>query len=255
MNQFPSVKYVTHTTKKIAKLGEVKFRTFTVGEHRQFLEAKALGDEGAIFDTLLDILESCTFGKVPVRKTEMYLLDMLYLEIFIKTKGAATPAVYRCSNVVPGVADENGVVGDPHECGNRVNVNIPLSNAYMYYPEGFDERQTVSIGEDSGMKLRQPTADEFVESRAGGRDQALEDQFIYSSVECIWDGDRVMYPGIDYDMPGLIEYIGTLPDFVMDRIQAFYEMTPSLRLDVKIKCPKCGHEDEIHLEGLDDFFG
>ena len=254
MNKFPVVKYVTHTSKPIGKLGSVKFRTFTVGEHRQFLEAKALGDESAIFDTLLNILEACTFGNIPVRKTEMYLLDMLYLEIYIKTKGAASPGVYRCTNMVTDPMTEDGIAGEEHECGNRVTVNIPLMTECLQFPEGFDESQTVSIGENSGMKLRQPTAEEFQAASKGVSGYDLTDQFVYSSVECMWDGDRLMHPGIDYDLPGLVEYIGTLPDYVMDHIQAFYELTPSIKLDMKIKCPKCGNEDEIHLDGLDDFF-
>ena len=34
MNNFPKVEYVTYTTDDIPKLGKVKFRTFTVGEHK-----------------------------------------------------------------------------------------------------------------------------------------------------------------------------------------------------------------------------
>lgn len=247
MNKFPTVDYVIHTTDKIAKLGPVKFRTFTVGEHRQFLEAQQLGDANAIFDTLLAMLEACTFGKIPVRKTEMYILDALYLEIFIKSKGATVPATYRCTHLVPG---ENEMV----ECGTRVTVNIPLQNAALHFPEGYVESEVIKTGENAGIKLRQPVPDEYLKIRQTQSAVDITDQFLYSSIECVFDGDRVMYPGVDYDLPGLIAYVESLPDTVVSQIQKFYDQTPTLQLDLQIKCPKCGHEENIHLEGLDDFF-
>lgn len=255
MNNFPTVEYVTHTTDKIEKLGTVKFRTFTFGEHRQFLEAQMLGDQTALFDTVLNILDACTFGKLPLRTTEMYLLDMLYLQIFIKSKGANVPAVYRCSNVVAAKNDAGEPTGEMVECGTKVNVNVPLSNAYLHQPEGYEETSVVRIGENAGLKLRQPTPAEYEKVRDNGGKFDLTDQFLYASVECVFDGERVMYPGSDYDLDGLIKYLGTLPDYVVDQIRAFYDSAPTLRLDFEIKCPTCGHREKIELEGLDDFFG
>ena len=63
-----------------------------------------------------------------------------------------------------------------------------------------------------------------------------------------------MYPGQDFDLPGLMAYIETLPDTVMPQIEAFFDSTPQLKIELPITCTKCGHKETIKLAGLDDFF-
>ena len=248
MNNFPKVEYVTYTTEEIPKLGKVKFRTFTVGEHKQFLEAVAMGQPESVLDTLCDIISKCTFGKVPVDKTEMYLLDRLYLDIYIKSKGGNTPVTYRCANTVTGED------GEAHECGNKVNVSIPLTSAFLETPDGYQDTQIVRIGEGSGIKLRQPTLEDFKKIKDAGGEVEITEKFLFSSVECIFDGDRVMVPNQDFDLPGLMAYIESLPDDILPQIEKFFNDTPQLRIDLPITCPKCKHTEELVLRGLDDFF-
>ena len=248
MNNFPKVEYVTYTTDDIPKLGKVKFRTFTVGEHKQFLEAVAMGQAEPVLDTLCDIIGKCTFGKINVSKTEMYLLDRLYLDIYIKSKGANSPVTYRCSNHVTGED------GNEKVCGNTMNVNIPLTSAYLDIPEDYAETAIVKISETAGIKLRQPCLEDFKRIKDADGKVEITEKFLYSSIECIYDGDRLMYPGQDFDLPGLMAYIETLPDTVMPQIEAFFDSTPQLKIELPITCTKCGYKETIKLAGLDDFF-
>lgn len=244
--KFPQVQYVTHEA-EIPKLGRVKFRPFLVGEHKKLLESIALGDHNTVLNTLADILSACTFGKVNIDTTEMYVLDALYLEIFIHSRGSINKTSYTCN---AQVKDENG---ETKTCGTEVLVNVPLDKAKMVYPEGYQETAVVHISENSGIKLRQATIEQYKRMKSDS-EYSLSDEFLFACIECIYDGDRVMVPGKDFNLSELMEYLETFPDSIMEQVVKFFDNTPKLTLDIDIKCPKCGNEEKVTLQGLDDFF-
>ncbi|ASD50409.1 baseplate hub assembly chaperone [Acidovorax phage ACP17] len=250
---FPKVEYVTYESQALPSIGKVKFRPFIVGEHRRLLEAAQLGDAAAILETMVSIIDACCFQKVKVDTVEMYILDMLYLEIYMKSRGAVSPATYTCKHVVEKSND--GGEKFMAECGNQVKVNVPLDKAYLHIPEGYKESSVVFITPGvSGIKLRQPTMAEYKAIKANGGIVDVTDEFVYSSIDCIFDGDRVTKPNVDFTAEEFRAYMDTLPDEVMDQINRFFDDSPKLRLDLPIACPKCGHKETLHLEGLDDFF-
>lgn len=238
---FPTVQYITYETEKLPIIGKVKFRPFIVGEHRRLLEAVEVGGPGAVLDTMASIIKACTFDKVDVDSMEMFILDKLYLEIYVKSKGAEVPSNYTCGNVVDGVT-----------CGNKVTVNIPLDKAYIEKSDGYETAKIIKLNDDAGIKLRQPTLEDFKKIRTGSED--IGSEFVFSSIECIFDGEKVSLPGVDFTMEGLATYIDTLPESIMGQINAFFENSPNLRIDLPITCPKCKHKEEIVLKGLEDFF-
>lgn len=242
MSNFPSVEYVTYDSKPLPKLGVVKFRPFIVGEHRRLLEAVELGSPESVLNTMSNIVKDCTFGKVDPEKTEMYLVDALYLEIYIRSRGSVNQAVYKCTNVV-----------NDAPCGGEVLVNMPLDRAYLHIPEGYKESEIIRISPKAGFKLRQATLEDYKKIKSDGA-YSLTDEFIFASIECIFDGDRVMTPGTDYDLKSLSEYLDTLPDTIMQDMTQFFENSPSLKLELDVTCPKCGNAQKLKLSGLDDFF-
>lgn len=253
MSNFPKVEYVTYESRELPKLGKVKFRPFLVGEHRRLLEAAQLGDAAAVLETLVSIIQACCFDKIDASALEIYVLDALYLEIYIKSRGAVAPASYTCNHVVTKT-DENGKTSEG-PCGTTVQMNIPLDKAYVYVPEGYKESSVVFINEPtSGIKLRQPNMQHYKQIKLTGGLQDITDEFVFACIECMFDGDRVLTPHKDFTPEAFKEYLDTLPGEVMDKINAFFDDAPSLRLELPIQCPSCGHKETMKLEGLDDFF-
>lgn len=242
MSKFPTVNYVTYETPDLPGLGKVKFRPFLVGEHKQLLQATELGDPAAVLDTLASIVNACCFEKVNVGAVEMHLLDMLWLQIYMKSRGSVHPVSYTCHH------EHNG-----KECGTKIQLNVPLDKAYISQPEGYELTSVIKLGDDSGIKLRQPTLEDYKKIRSAGKFD-ITDEFIFSSVDCIFDGDRVTTPGQDFSMAELAEYLGTLPDSIMQQITEFFTNSPDLCIDLDIKCPVCKNTAKLNLKGLDDFF-
>lgn len=247
MSNFPKVEYVIHESRDLPKLGKVKFRPFLVGEHRRLLEAIELGTTDAVLNTMCAIVQACTFDVVKVDKVEMHIIDALYLDIYIKSRGSVNQAVYRCIHEV------NGPDGAPRACGTEVQVNMPLDRAWLDIPEGYKESEIVKISPTAGLKLRQATLEDYKKVKADGA-YSITDEFLFSSIECIFDGERVLTPGIDYTIKELAQYIDELPDEIMLQVSRFFENSPKLRLQLDITCPSCGHTEKLKLEGLDSFF-
>lgn len=245
MNQFPKVEYVTFET-TLPKYGKVKFRSFLVGEHKRLLESISLGDSNAVMNTLADVLRACTFNKIDIDNMEMYILDKLYLDIYVHSRGNINKTNYTCNaSVLEGE--------DVKKCNTSVVVDIPLDRAELIFPDGYTETGIVKISEEAGIKLKQPTIEQFKKLKSNGA-YSLSDEFIFACVECIYDGDRIMSPGKDFTLDGLISYIQTFPDIIMEEVKQFFDSTPVLTMSIDIKCPKCGNNDKITLTGLDDFF-
>lgn len=241
-SKFPKVHYVIFED-EITSLGKVKFRAFTTGEHKKLLEAIGIQDNAAVINTLVAIIDAATFNELPIEKTPMYILDELYLKIYIKSMGEFTDVVFTC----------NGTNEEGEKCNESFTVKVPLDSAKMEIPENFVENKIVKISETGGIKLRQATAEQYKKLKSDSSYE-ITDEFIFASIECMFDGDNITVPGIDFTMDELADYLETLPDSVMSEITEFFDATPILTIDVNLKCPKCGNEHKFTLKGLDDFF-
>lgn len=247
-NSFPKVEYVTFETPELPIIGKVKYRPFVMGEYRKMLEVQELKEPAAALELVASTIDACTFGKLQIRQLPMYLLEMLYLEIWKSAKGNVSPLVFTCQ---AEVTDESG---NKSTCGQKVNINLPLDNITLETPALYQETSIIKLSDVAGIKLRQPTIDSFKELKSVDA-KDLENAFIYACVESIYDGDRVMLPGKDFDMSGLVEYLDTLDGSVIEQMDVFFRNAPKLTLEQTITCPKCGASETVKFEGLDDFFG
>jgi len=40
----------------------------------------------------------------------------------------------------------------------------------------------------------------------------------------------------------------------LEKIKFFFDTMPKMKKDIEFKCNKCGHEEKIELEGIQNFF-
>lgn len=77
----------------------IKYRQFVVAEQKKIFEVRDLG-MGDTNDVVLDIVDSCTFNELDVNKLPAYLIDYIFLQIFIKSVENKTSSLYECHNLV-----------------------------------------------------------------------------------------------------------------------------------------------------------
>lgn len=89
-----------------------------------------------------------------------------------------------------------------------------------------------------------------------GDDSEAYDQMLailLSSIDYIFDEDSVTKRE-DCTDAQLIEFIESVTPEFFERVKAFFSTAPSVVLEDKVKCKKCGFEHTLHTENLLDFF-
>ena len=76
---------------------------------------------------------------------------------------------------------------------------------------------------------------------------------VVNCVDYIYDKEQI-FKGKDYSKEDLITFFEGLTQDQFQNVAAFFDSMPKLKHVVKWKCPKCGEEDEIVLEGIGNFF-
>lgn len=251
----PIVKYPTYeltvpSTKKV-----VKYRPFLVKEHKLLLQALELKDGANFINVIYDIINACTLNKLDVEKLTMYDIDYIFLMIRARSIGEMVPVEYRCVADVEKTSEDGEVTTGP--CDTKIRLNLDLNQIKVVVPDDYEANRVIMADANIGIKLRAPT---FAQFRELGKIDTVDglfnvtEAFVYSCTECVFDGDKVMVPGTDFNQEELATFIEGLHGDAVEKISTFFSCMPHVSLNMKIRCPKCGNEDKIEIKGLEDFF-
>jgi len=50
------------------------------------------------------------------------------------------------------------------------------------------------------------------------------------------------------------DYRGQSLEKDLEKIKSFFDTMPKMKRNIDFKCNKCGHEEKIELEGIQNFF-
>ena len=64
-----------------------------------------------------------------------------------------------------------------------------------------------------------------------------------------------MYYAKDVSADELNEFIEEMQQSDLEKIQKFFETMPRLQTKHDFKCVKCGYQENITIEGIQNFFG
>jgi hypothetical protein len=76
---------------------------------------------------------------------------------------------------------------------------------------------------------------------------------ISDCIDYIYDDEQIYYAK-DSTKEELVEFIETLQTKDLEKFQSFFDSMPKMKKDVHFKCNKCGYEENILVEGIQNFF-
>ena len=76
---------------------------------------------------------------------------------------------------------------------------------------------------------------------------------IAASIESIHDAESV-YPASESTSRELVDFIESLNKEQFTKVQEFFDNFPKLKEEVNFTCEKCKTDNNVTLEGLNDFF-
>lgn len=240
--------------------GEViKFRPMLVKEYKALLQSQELGDDTGFINTIRAIIDDCLLNKVDVDELPMYVVDYIFLRIRAKSVGEMITAEYRCNALVdkPDEEKDGNLEGATHKapCGCQFQVTFNLEDAFVKFPIDFHKKCIIQLSDDMGIRLKSPSFSKFRSVGIEGKGILdITDEYVYACVDSIFEGDKVLVPGVDFSLDELKEFIESFPSAKIEEITEFFKNQPAVTMVMELTCPSCRNKTTVELNGLRDFF-
>ncbi len=242
----PKIDVPVYSTKLISTGKTVKYRAFTVKEEKLFLMANESEDVDTVIDSIKQVLNNCIMTKgIDVEELPLFDIEYLFLKLRAVSVGEVVNLRYKCNNILPKLDDE-----EEKKCNHIVEIDLNLNEIT---PESVKIDKTIQITDTMGISMKYPTFDLLKEFDA---DQEV-DSIIKMTVKCIdfiYDKDSVYYAK-DAKEEELIDFVESMQTKDLEKLKDFFSSMPKLKKQLDFNCVKCGYQEKIELEGIQNFFG
>jgi hypothetical protein len=224
----------------------VKFRPFLVKEQKIFLMASQSEDAKEVIDAIKQVLSNCVVDDTDVTSLPVFDLEFLFLNLRAKSVGENVELNYVCNNLVKNEKD-----GEEEEaCGGKIKLNVNLMEVdTIKNPEHTNK---IMLTDKLGLMMKYPSFDIIKKLNIQNESELLK--VIISCIDYIFDENEIYYAK-DTTEEELTDFIESMQQSDVQKIQKFFETMPKISKNVEFKCKKCGYEEKITIEGIQNFFG
>lgn len=222
---------------------KVKYRPFLVKEEKIFLIAlQEKANPSVLFNCIMDMVESCMFNKVDVKNLTLYDLEYIFMQIRIKSKGNIVHLKFKCNNKIKNDKDEEVI------CGAEQDVEFDLEKITW---DDFIAQEKIMLSETIGIIVTQPLLKDISNLTNLSEDKNTNElDTLMNCVKTVFDGDEIYS---EYTKEEFSEFIDSFSSEAYAKVKEFLGKSAKPRASINLKCPKCGKEETIELEGLSDF--
>tara|TARA_B100001113_G_C21077604_1_gene608374 strand:- start:336 stop:1055 length:720 start_codon:yes stop_codon:yes gene_type:complete len=217
----------------------VFFRPFLVGEQKVLLQAQESEDQQLVARETIRLLEHCV-DDVKVNKLPTGDVEYLFLQLRIKSIGETSDVVLICQD---------------KECSADVSTTIDLESAQLIEPEE-EVSPIVELTPEISMEFILPNF-ELVNKMTKPDDEKMTAQqmfqIISGCVVSIIHGEEV-HSREDFSDKELTEFMDSMSSHMLSNIQEFFAAVPKMVIDTKYKCKVCERDNDMRLEGIQNFF-
>ena len=230
LNDTLKYELVIPSTKK-----RVEYRPYLVKEEKILLQAFETKDEKVAMKVMVETVIACTTEQINADELTTYDVEFMFSRIRAKSVGETTELAGNCKS-----EDCNAITDLTVDIlSSEVNTDIGLSNK-------------VSLTDDISIELRHPSYTSFMkhfDSEISESDYGM--LMIEECVAAVTTPDERITEWTQQEMSA---FINSMTNKQFTQVGQFLEAVPKLKKDLEWKCIKCGHENKITLEGLQDFF-
>lgn len=219
-------KYVTELP--VSKM-KIEYRGFTVKEEKILLLAQEENKLESTIQAISQIISNCTFSKASVDTLNSVDAEYLYVQIRNKSMGEGVPIKGICTS-----------------CGEKTPLMLEYDKVEVIGLSTSDP--TYKILDNVWLTLKYPTLRESLLTLEADSTTAIA-----YSLDKIIDGDAVKKAS-DYTLEEKVEFVESMTNAQVELLNPFFENFPTLVLNKDFKCNKCGVDNHIHIEGIENFF-
>ncbi len=240
----PKIDVPVYSLKLLSNGEVVKYRPFTVKEEKLFLMANESEEVESIVDTVKQVLNNCIISDIDLNKLPIYDFEYLFLNVRAKSIGEVINLQYKCNNDIEKEDEE------PHKCGNLVKIDLNVMDINLTDEKPIEKK--IAITDKMGIVMKHPSFD-ILKSFGVESEGEMIVSLTAKCIDYIYDEEQVYYAK-DSTEEELIEFVESLQTKDLEKIKAFFESMPKLGKEVDFKCNKCGYEEKIQVEGIENFF-
>lgn len=212
---------------------EIKYRPFLVKEEKILLMALEGNDQKERTNAIMKILSNCVLSNVDIKKLATFDIEYLFLKLRGKSVGEV-------------IEIKVGHTNPDNPCKHRTELEINIDEIQVV---GDKPNDKIQLDESIGVKLRFAGMNDISDVDTESSSDLFK--MIAGCIEYVYDQENVYGEFSQKEMETWLEQLSS-EQFA--KITAFFNDSPKLQHVVKWKCPECGEEDEMTLEGLAAFF-
>jgi hypothetical protein len=241
----PKIDVPVYETTLISNGQKIKFRPFLVKEQKLFLMASQSDDTKDMVDAIKQVIRNCVLDEIDVDTLPTFDLENIFIQLRARSVNDVVNLSYNCNNKITN--DK----GEENACGNLVKFDIDLLE--LKAEKNPNHTNKIEITDKLGIVLKYPTFNmmEKLDMENNNMEHILD--IIISCIDYIYDENNLYYAK-DSTKEELTEFVENLQQSDLEKIQEFFTTLPKLKKDLHFHCNKCGYEEDITVEGIQNFF-
>lgn len=223
---------------------KLRYRSFLVKEEKILLMAMESEEEENIMNAVKQVVNNCCLDEIDVDDLPLVDLEYFFMRLRARSVSEVSELQYKCNN---RVKDSEG---NEKVCGNLVEINV---NLLEIEPE-FDPNHTnkIELTDKMGMIMKYPNVKMINESLGDTEFERIMN-IILNCVDYIYDEDNV-YHRKDISKEELTEFVESMNSAQFEKVQNFFSTIPKMKKTLHFHCGKCGYDENIVVEGMQNFF-
>ena len=219
---------------------KIKYRPFLVKEEKVLILAMESQDTATVANAVKDVLKNCILSRgIKVEKLSTFDIEYLFLNIRGKSVGEAIEVMVTC----------------PDDGKTQVPTSINIDEIKVIIDD--DHQRDIKLDDTYSLRMRYQSLDEFVKNNfATASDISVDDTFdlIASCVDQVYSEEE-SWAAADCTQKELTQFVESLNSNQFKEVEKFFDTMPKLSHTVKVINPNTKKENEVVLEGLQNFFG
>lgn len=241
----PKIDVPIYETKLISSGKTIRYRPFLVKEQKLFLMAAESEDVKDTVSAIKQVINNCVIDEIDVENMATFDIEHLFIQLRARSINEVVNLAFNCNNKIK---DDNG---GEKSCGNLVKYDL---NLLEIEPTKNDKHtDKIQLTDKLGIVLKYPTFSSVNKLDVNSDDMEQILDVIVNCIDYIYDDEQVYYAK-DSTKKELLEFVENMKQTDLEKVQDFFNTLPKIKKDLHFKCDKCGYEEEIVVEGIQNFF-
>lgn len=219
----PTFKIHIHSLNK-----DVEFRPFLVKEEKILILAQESGEINEMIKAMQDIVTSCANGVINGRDLPFFDLQYAFIQLRSQSIGSITDFLLICG-----------------ECGHKTETELDLNTLTIDFQEGHTNK--IMLSDSVGVIMKYPTADILADDTTPAFD------LVVSCIDKIFDAEEV-YDAQEEGLEEVEKFVNSLSTLQFEKIVEFFSTSPRLEKTMEYTCVKCGTDNVVLIDGVENFF-